>query len=65
MTDVTNGQVEYGLELSAADEQLLRELTGRALGGGALLDLGVYPAQARQNASTTASGQGFRGRRDV
>ncbi len=34
MTDVTNGQVEYGLELSAADEQLLRELTGRARAGG-------------------------------
>ena len=34
MTDVTTGQGQDGVELSAADEQLLRELTGRARAGG-------------------------------
>ena len=34
MTDVTNTQSPEGAELSAADEQLLRELTERARAGG-------------------------------
>ena len=34
MTDVTNGRGRGGAELSAADEQLLRELTERARTGG-------------------------------
>ena len=34
MTDVTAGQGQDGAELSAADEQLLRELTERARTGG-------------------------------
>ena len=34
MTDVTTGRDEGGAELSAADEQLLRELTERARSGG-------------------------------
>ena len=34
MTDVTNGQGQEGVELPAADEQLLRELTERARAGG-------------------------------
>ena len=34
MTDVVNGQVPDGVELSAADEQVLRELTERARSGG-------------------------------
>ena len=34
MTDVTTGRGQDGVELSAADEQLLRELTGRARAGG-------------------------------
>ena len=34
MTDVTNVQDQDGAELSAADEQLLRELTDRARTGG-------------------------------
>ena len=34
MTDVTAGQGQDGAELSAADEQLLRELTARARTGG-------------------------------
>ena len=34
MTDVTTGQGGNGAELSAADEQLLRELTERARTGG-------------------------------
>ena len=34
MTDVTNRQDQDGAELSAADEQLLRELTDRARAGG-------------------------------
>src|SRR5436305_9033561 len=34
MTDVTTGQGQDGVELSAADEQLLRELTERARAGG-------------------------------
>jgi putative transposase len=34
VTDVTNGQDQDGAELSAADEQLLRELTDRARTGG-------------------------------
>src|SRR5215472_14813008 len=34
MTDVTTGQGRDEVELSAADEQLLRELTERARGGG-------------------------------
>ena len=34
MTDVTTDQDQAGLELSAADEQLVRELTERARGGG-------------------------------
>ena len=34
MTDVTTGQDQDGAELSAADEQLLRELTERARSGG-------------------------------
>ena len=34
MTDVTTGQDQDGAELSAADEQLLRELTERARTGG-------------------------------
>ena len=34
MTDVTNGQDQDGAELSAANEQLLRELTERARTGG-------------------------------
>jgi hypothetical protein len=34
VTDVTTGQDRDGEELSAADEQLLRELTERARGGG-------------------------------
>ena len=34
MTDVTNGQVREEAGLSAADEQLLRELTERARSGG-------------------------------
>ena len=34
MTDVANGQVRDGTGLSAADEQVLRELTERARAGG-------------------------------
>ncbi len=34
MTDVTTGQDQEGVELSAADEQVLRELTERARSGG-------------------------------
>src|SRR5437899_12267984 len=34
MTDVTQGRDQAGAELSAADEQLLRELTERARTGG-------------------------------
>ena len=34
MTDVTNGQGPAPAELSAADEQVLRELTERARTGG-------------------------------
>ena len=34
MTDVTTGHGQNGVELSAADEQLLRELTERARAGG-------------------------------
>ena len=34
MTDVTDGLSQDGAELSAADEQLLRELTERARAGG-------------------------------
>ena len=34
MTDVTTGQNQDGAALSAADEQLLRELTERARAGG-------------------------------
>jgi putative transposase len=34
MTDVTQDQGQAGVELSAADEQLLRELTERARTGG-------------------------------
>ena len=34
MTDVTTGHEQGGAELSAADEQLLRELTERARTGG-------------------------------
>ena len=34
MTDVTNGRMQDGAELAAADEQLLRELTERARAGG-------------------------------
>jgi len=34
VTDVTAGQDQGGPELSAADEQLLRELTERARTGG-------------------------------
>ena len=34
MTDVTSGKDQYGVELSAADEQLIRELTDRARTGG-------------------------------
>ncbi len=34
MTDVTAGQGQDGADLSAADEQLLRELTARARTGG-------------------------------
>jgi len=34
VTDVTNGQGQAGAELSAADEQVLRELTERARTGG-------------------------------
>ena len=34
MTDVTTGQDQAGAELSAADEQVLRELTERARAGG-------------------------------
>ena len=34
MTDVTTGQSHDGEELSAADEQVLRELTERARTGG-------------------------------
>jgi transposase-like protein len=34
VTDVTAGQGQDGAELSAADEQLLRELTARARTGG-------------------------------
>ena len=34
MTDVTTGQDQDGAELSAANEQLLRELTERARTGG-------------------------------
>ena len=34
MTDVTTSRDEGGAELSAADEQLLRELTERARTGG-------------------------------
>ena len=34
MTDVTQDQGQAGAELSAADEQVLRELTGRARTGG-------------------------------
>jgi hypothetical protein len=34
VTDVTTGQDQDGAELSAADEQLLRELTERARTGG-------------------------------
>ena len=34
MTDVTMGQGQERAELSAADEQLLRELTERARAGG-------------------------------
>ena len=34
MTDVTDDRHQAGAELSAADEQVLRELTGRARTGG-------------------------------
>jgi putative transposase len=34
MTDVTEDRDQAGAELSAADEQLLRELTERARAGG-------------------------------
>jgi hypothetical protein len=34
VTDVTSGRDQGGAELSAADEQLLRELTERARAGG-------------------------------
>jgi hypothetical protein len=34
MTDVTQDRGQAGVELSAADEQLLRELTERARTGG-------------------------------
>jgi hypothetical protein len=34
MTDVTEDRDQAGVELSAADEQLLRELTERARSGG-------------------------------
>ena len=34
MTDVANGQVQDGAQLSAADEQVLQELTERARAGG-------------------------------
>ena len=34
MTDVTNGRGHEAAELSAADEQVLRELTERARTGG-------------------------------
>ena len=34
MTDVTTDQGQDEVELSAADEQLVRELTERARGGG-------------------------------
>ena len=34
MTDVTGDRDQDGVELSAADEQLLRELTERARAGG-------------------------------
>ena len=34
MTDVTAGQSQDGAELSAADEQVLQELTERARAGG-------------------------------
>src|SRR5271170_2043860 len=34
VTDVTNGESQDAAELSAADEQLLRELTERARAGG-------------------------------
>ena len=34
MTDVTEGRDQAGAELSAADEQVLRELTERARTGG-------------------------------
>ena len=34
MTDVTEGRGQAGAELSAADEQVLRELTERARTGG-------------------------------
>ena len=34
MTDVTESRDQAGVELSAADEQLLRELTQRARSGG-------------------------------
>lgn len=34
MTDVTQDRYQSGIELSAADEQVLRELTERARAGG-------------------------------
>ena len=41
MTDVTQDQGQAGAELSAADEQVLRELTGRARTGGLKLTGGA------------------------